>query len=181
MGSTFQLRPTWTFKPKIGVPLVSDADFDQKKVSRAVVEFALPMTIFLDTIFDGNLLGAGGRSASDEQAGIFKWMETMYGTAGLDGKKCLLRTICEMQGYPIGEYSMYGELLSILMSPRKDERSMLDDYIRAEKLGRTNHKLCGVEYHKCPFSVFDFFSEESPPDERQSDANQSDANPNLFS
>merc|ERR1712055_236181 len=138
MGSTFQLRPTWTFKPKIGAPPQTDADFDGNKVSRAVIEFALPMTIFLDTIFDGNLLGSSGRSAADEQSGIFKWMETAYGSAGLDGKKCLLRTICEMQEYSIAEYSMFGELLSILLSPRKDEQSLLDEYIVAEKLGRTN-------------------------------------------
>jgi len=165
MGSTFQLRPTWTFKPKIGAPLQSDADFNNKKVSRAVVEFALPFTIFLDTIFDGNLLGSRhARSAANEQVGIFKWMETAYGTAGLDGKKCLLRTICEMQGYPIGEYSMFGEMISILLSPRKDEMSLLDEYIVAEKLGRTNHEMCGMEYHKCPFSVFDFLQDMLPPE-----------------
>jgi len=169
MGSTFQLRPTWTFKPKIGAPLRTDADRDGKKVSRAVIEFALPMTIFLDTIFDGNLLGARhARSAADEQSSLFRWMETAYGTAGLDGKKCLLRTICEMQEHRLGEWSMYGELLSILLSPRKDEQSLLDEYIVAEKLGRTNPVLCSMEYHKCPFSVFNFFNETMPPDQGQS-------------
>jgi len=165
MGSTFQLRPTWTFKPKIGAPLRSDANFDGKKVQRGVVEFALPMTIFLDTIFDGNLLGGrNARSAANEQSGLFKWMETAYWSAGLDGKKCLLRTICEMQEHSIGEYSMYGELLAILLSPRRDEQSLLDEYIVAEKLGRTNPSLCAVQYHKCTFSIFDFFNETMPPD-----------------
>jgi len=177
MGSTFQLRPTWTFLTKIGAPFQSDADVNGKKVTRGVLEFALPFSLFLDTLFDGEPIK--GRSAGEEQHSLFKWMETAYGMSGLDGKSCLLRMICELQSHPIGEFSMLGELLTILLTPRADDsHNLLDDYIAAEKIGRSSTKFCFKEYAKCPFSVFDYFNR--PPDQEQSYAGDNPANNEVY-
>ena len=42
-------------------------------------------------------------------------MEGILQATGIDGKSCLLRTICEMQSNPIGEFTVVGEIITILL------------------------------------------------------------------
>jgi hypothetical protein len=42
-------------------------------------------------------------------------MEGILHATGIDGKACLLRTICEMQSNPIGEFTVVGEIITILL------------------------------------------------------------------
>ena len=51
-----------------------------------------------------------------DQLQIFKSVEGALQVAGVDGKSCLLRTICEMQRHPIGEFSILGEIVTILLT-----------------------------------------------------------------
>jgi hypothetical protein len=51
-----------------------------------------------------------------DQYQIYKSMEGILQATGIDGKACLLRTICEMQTNPIGEFTVVGEILTILLS-----------------------------------------------------------------
>ena len=56
------------------------------------------------------------RSMEDDQFQIFKSLEGALQATGVDGKGCLLRTICEMQKNPIGEFTMMGEIVTILFT-----------------------------------------------------------------
>ena len=50
-----------------------------------------------------------------EQSQVYKTMEGILHATGIDGKACLLRTICEMQSNPIGEFTVVGEIITILL------------------------------------------------------------------
>jgi hypothetical protein len=56
------------------------------------------------------------RGFGDDQYQIYKSMEGILQATGIDGKACLLRTICEMQQNPIGDFTVVGEILTILLS-----------------------------------------------------------------
>ena len=51
-----------------------------------------------------------------DQLSIFESLETSLRNAGLDGKACLLRTICEIQNQPINRYSLIGGILTALLT-----------------------------------------------------------------
>ena len=56
------------------------------------------------------------RQLDNEQYHIYKSLEGILEATGVDGKACLLRTICEMQKNPIGEFTVIGEIMTILLT-----------------------------------------------------------------
>lgn len=53
-------RPQWVILNQLTLPLVTIAD-DGKRSVRGLVEIAMPITIFLDTLFNDKVLVPGGR------------------------------------------------------------------------------------------------------------------------
>ena len=56
------------------------------------------------------------RKIGEDQYTIFKSLERSLQTTGIDGRACLLRTICEMQQVPFNHYSVMGEILTALFT-----------------------------------------------------------------
>ena len=56
------------------------------------------------------------RSFASDQYQLFNQVEKSLAQMGIDGKACLLRTICEMQKRPIDHYSIMGEIVTVLMT-----------------------------------------------------------------
>ena len=46
------------------------------------------------------------------QLNIFQSLEAAMKELGVDGKACLLRTICELQESPVAEWTFVGELIT---------------------------------------------------------------------
>lgn len=51
-----------------------------------------------------------------DQFQIYKSIEGALQVAGMDGKACLLRTICEIQQNQIGQYTLAGEFATLLLT-----------------------------------------------------------------
>ncbi|CAL4139593.1 unnamed protein product, partial [Meganyctiphanes norvegica] len=83
---------------------------------------------------------------------IFRTIEDSMSAMGVDGRACLLRLICEMQNNPIGRFTVIGELLSILFTPKRGLNDFLHYYIEAEVKGSEGAD-CRDEYPTCPFSL----------------------------
>ncbi|XP_076315510.1 uncharacterized protein LOC143228056 [Tachypleus tridentatus] len=98
------------------------------------------------------------RSIAENRLGFFSGVETMLKRFGIDGKECVLRTICEVAEVPLLEDGLLGEVLNLLISASKvpDDYKLLEDYVNAEKYGRKNGN-CEEAYSKCPFSLFKVF------------------------
>ncbi|CAL4091598.1 unnamed protein product [Meganyctiphanes norvegica] len=80
---------------------------------------------------------------------------------GINGQGCLLRFICELQKYPIKDFTIAGEILTSLFTPRSDRNGALSAYREAEMLGQLDEEdICWDHYGvQCPLSVFSFFDD----------------------
>ncbi|XP_040564304.1 uncharacterized protein [Lepeophtheirus salmonis] len=129
--------------------------------------FIRPM--FSDTVLTNssnlnvNLIGRKKRNAEDDnylvrsleedQVSILSKLEEAITKGGMNGRHCVLKAICELQETPIHEWSVLGEMISVLFRPKKGYHSELLDYKKAEKLGSETGK-CWSHYPNCPISIF---------------------------
>ena len=51
-----------------------------------------------------------------ERALLYGTAEDMLSTLGLNGKACLLRAICEVQGHPLDNFGLVGEMLKLFFT-----------------------------------------------------------------
>jgi hypothetical protein len=51
-----------------------------------------------------------------DQYQIYKSIEGALQVTGIDGKACLLRTICEVQRNQLGKFTLAGEFLTLLLT-----------------------------------------------------------------
>ncbi|KAF0314248.1 hypothetical protein FJT64_015300 [Amphibalanus amphitrite] len=86
---------------------------------------------------------------------IYKGMMNMFRRFGMDGKLCLMKTVCEISSSPLLFDGLVGELLNIALIPSHKLGSGpgLDDYRDAEKLGAEGGD-CAAAYSECPVSLF---------------------------
>ncbi|KAK4026968.1 Uncharacterized protein APZ42_017518 [Daphnia magna] len=152
-------RPQWLIANQLTMPLITVAD-DGKKSLRGLVVVIVQFTIFLDTLFVEKAVQGQGRSMEQDQFQIYKSIEGALQVAGMDGKACLLRTICEIQQNQIGQYTLAGEFATLLLTPKKGETGFtgfLHDYLMAEKVGRSLNQSCSDSFPRCPLSLFEYF------------------------
>lgn len=51
-----------------------------------------------------------------ERALLYGTAEDMLSTLGMNGKACLLRAICEIQGHPLSNFGLIGEMLKLFFT-----------------------------------------------------------------
>ncbi|CAL4122339.1 unnamed protein product [Meganyctiphanes norvegica] len=100
------------------------------------------------------------RQARQERHGIYEKLQAAFGKAGVNGRHCLLRTICDVAEAPF-EQGILGEMLNVMLTAslagrpdHPDETKEYDEYIEAELHGKLNGK-CEERYSKCKKSPFD--------------------------
>ncbi|XP_069989979.1 uncharacterized protein [Penaeus vannamei] len=100
------------------------------------------------------------RQARQERSSIYTNMQAAFEKAGVDGRHCLLRVICDVAEAPFDQ-GLMGELLNTLLTaslagrPDDGEHDRdYDHYIEAELHGKLNGK-CEERYSKCKISPFD--------------------------
>lgn len=76
-------------------------------------------------------------------------IEEILRREGKNGKKCVLRTICEVAETPLKHNGLIGELLQIFFTPGKHEH-IHQDYRDARKAG-LNRVNCEKMFPDCPF------------------------------
>ncbi|KAG7168542.1 putative DM4/DM12 family-like protein 7 [Homarus americanus] len=103
------------------------------------------------------------RSIQEDQLDLFRQIEDNIATMGLDGHACILRFICEMQTNRFSSSSIFGEIFSLVFTPKPGEDYiLLKDYIAAEMAGQEADRTagptltCAERYLTCPVSVFAF-------------------------
>ncbi|XP_053637761.1 uncharacterized protein [Cherax quadricarinatus] len=98
--------------------------------------------------------------ARKERLTLYKRLEAVFDKVEMDGRKCLLRTICEVAEAPFDQ-GLFGDLLNTLLTPslagRPDtveERKEYDHFLEAELHGKLNGR-CEERFYQCHNSVFD--------------------------
>ncbi|KZC06447.1 PREDICTED: uncharacterized protein LOC107194880 [Dufourea novaeangliae] len=89
-----------------------------------------------------------------ERALLYSTAEDMLVNFGLNGKACLLRAICEVQGHPLSNFGLIGEMLKLFFTASKSPfANLLTDYVEAENRGKF-HGECWPYFKDCPKSLF---------------------------
>ncbi|XP_076283923.1 uncharacterized protein LOC143210694 isoform X2 [Lasioglossum baleicum] len=89
-----------------------------------------------------------------ERALLYSTAEDMLGNFGLNGRACLLRAICEVQGHPLNNFGLIGEMLKLFFTASKSPfADLLTDYVEAENRGKF-HGECWPYFKDCPKSLF---------------------------
>ncbi|XP_001997332.3 uncharacterized protein LOC6571126 [Drosophila grimshawi] len=94
---------------------------------------------------------------------IYKSFETMALRMHLNGRQCILKSICESSAAPFDERNgLLGDLLHILLTPSSSKDALSEhtdnDYLQAERLGHAGAD-CDKVYVKCPKSLLEHFSD----------------------
>ncbi|XP_037794167.1 uncharacterized protein LOC119589644 [Penaeus monodon] len=100
-----------------------------------------------------------GKSIQEDQLEIFRQIEDNISSLGVDGRACVLRFICEMQTNKFSRASLFGELFTLLFTPKPGAPyTVLKGEISPPgKKGSPGGKGTGLLSPKtrdCPLSVF---------------------------
>ncbi|KAK3866502.1 hypothetical protein Pcinc_027970 [Petrolisthes cinctipes] len=153
------VHPTLSIGSSVAVLINTDNNNDGVPSKRLYPYSVAYIIIILDALFDQYALGR--RSFTDDQAAIYQTVEERLATIyGLDGKVCVQRFICELTKYPIKDYTVIGELLTLVFSPRQDGSDLMQEYLDAQQTGEVEHsETCTIAYgNDCPVSIFNYFN-----------------------
>ncbi|KAK8734908.1 hypothetical protein OTU49_005724 [Cherax quadricarinatus] len=151
------LRPLWYTYIQLAIPL-GDRTIDAYTLAMAIqIMFRLEINLY--NVF--NRQKRSGRSIQEDQLDLLRQIEDNIATMGADGHACVLRFICEMQINRFSSSSIFGEIFTLIFTPKQGNDSiLLKDYISAEMAGHEAGSpdepglTCAERYHTCPFSVF---------------------------
>ncbi|XP_036320184.1 uncharacterized protein LOC118734585 [Rhagoletis pomonella] len=111
--------------------------------------------------FGTNLQGKQ-KTASAYRWIIYKGMETLMNRAGLSGRECMLRSICEHAALPFHyESGILSEILHIILTPSRSHDELVHPndraYGHAERLGRSGGDCAGT-YFACAYTPIEQIS-----------------------
>ncbi|KAL7732085.1 hypothetical protein ACLKA6_015846 [Drosophila palustris] len=92
-----------------------------------------------------------------ERVLLYGVVEDFLATFGMDGKACLLRTICEMHSRSLEKFGVFGELTKLFLTVTKSPFSeLIPEYVRAQRVGEGKQAPgeCFPYYKACPKSIF---------------------------
>ncbi|XP_065562330.1 uncharacterized protein LOC136028420 [Artemia franciscana] len=150
-------RAKWTILNQFTLPLITQGS--GKLSVRGLLLVNIPVTLFLDTLFEEEGFPIQKRSvAHSDQDHIFHALEFGLSTIGVNGRACLLRTICELPSHPIMNSGLMGEILTIILTPKQGMNDFFRDYLESKGVDlvvNSTSKSCERLFSDCPFSVFD--------------------------
>ncbi|XP_042860111.1 uncharacterized protein LOC122245977 isoform X1 [Penaeus japonicus] len=146
-------------------PMYEVDEPDGTKNTIALSSIGIGIILFLETLLDegpavnaSSTSGRAERSIQEDQLEVFRQIEDNISSLGVDGRACVLRFICEMQTNSFSKASVFGELFTLLFTPKPGgDYTVLKEYIAAEEEGRREAKdslRCAQRYQACPLSVF---------------------------
>lgn len=105
------------------------------------------------------------RDVASDQAAVLTKMEESLDRAGLSGRSCVLRAICELEETPIRHWTIVGDMLTTLLSPKREGNTTgLTEYQLAADRGLMGGD-CWSHYPDCPFSIFNIIPDIYTKDE----------------
>ncbi|EDW17221.1 uncharacterized protein Dmoj_GI16625 [Drosophila mojavensis] len=92
-----------------------------------------------------------------ERVLLYGVVEDFLATFGMDGKACMLRTICEMHSRSLDKFGVFGEMTKLFLTVTKSPfAELLPEYVRAQRVGEGKQAPgeCFPYYKACPKSIF---------------------------
>ncbi|XP_050335291.1 uncharacterized protein LOC126762525 [Bactrocera neohumeralis] len=92
-----------------------------------------------------------------ERVILYGVVEDLLGTFGINGKACLLRTICEVHSRKLHHLGVLGEITKLFLTATNSPfAELIPEYVRAQEVGegRKAPGECFPYYKECPKSIF---------------------------
>ncbi|XP_068213825.1 uncharacterized protein [Palaemon carinicauda] len=147
------------FSSFVGVPIITEADGDGIPTPRNLPAMLCSITLYLDVIKQQSRMN---RRFADDQLFVYHWLESkLTREYGVDGRSCLLRFICEVQSFPIRDWTVIGEMISTVFTPREGTGGPMLEYFEASEIGRiSSSSSCSEQFsNSCPLSIFNYFDQ----------------------
>ncbi|XP_064545821.1 uncharacterized protein LOC135433599 [Drosophila montana] len=133
--------------------LMDNATIFQRAMQKTDEEVGLTTRVIEET----------SQALSDYRWAVYKSFEAMAIRMQLNGRQCILKSICESAASPFDERNgLLGELLHILLTPSSSIDALSEhtdnDYLHAERLGHAGAD-CDKVYAKCEKSLLEHFSD----------------------
>ncbi|XP_069974719.1 uncharacterized protein [Penaeus vannamei] len=136
-------------------PVYQTQQEDGSTSTIAISALSMGVIFFLESLFAEAPPGRGKRSIQEDQMELFHQLEDNISAMGVDGHACILRFICEMQTNKFSTSSIFGEIFTLMFTPKQgDDYTLLKEYIEAEMAGEEGSQRCSERYFTCPVSVF---------------------------
>ncbi|KYQ53411.1 hypothetical protein ALC60_07477 [Trachymyrmex zeteki] len=79
---------------------------------------------------------------------VYRLLENEFERRGIDGKGCMKKNICEAATTLLEDEGLVGELLHLLLTPRKSDTPSDSEYLQALEFGREYYD-CSRIYKSC--------------------------------
>ncbi|XP_037081190.1 uncharacterized protein LOC119101905 [Pollicipes pollicipes] len=123
---------------------------------RGQFDMRFPFVFFVNELLR-KLNGAYGRHFVHDQYSMYRSMETgLVEGLAMEGRGCVLRAICDAAHLDLAKFSLLGEMLSVLLTPKRSHLPEMEDYSQAFKEGK-KYGNCKKRYSDCPLSLQSLF------------------------
>ncbi|XP_045109446.1 uncharacterized protein LOC123503602 [Portunus trituberculatus] len=155
--NTFTLyEAATTLAIPIKIPIPDSLVLDEERVKRSLSQYQGSQRVILDAI--------RGKEDRREKAYLYNYFESAFGKAGMSGRGCVLRAICEVAEAPFDQ-GLFGELVNAMLTPslagkptKEEAWLQYTDYLEAEVHGEVVGS-CEEKYLNCTVSPFDVLHE----------------------
>ncbi|XP_011879859.1 PREDICTED: uncharacterized protein LOC105568645 [Vollenhovia emeryi] len=111
-------------------------------------QYLLPQNATLFTEFFASSRRRRASVSWNERTTVYRLLEEELVRRGIDGRECMKKSICETATMPLEDEGLVGELLHLLLTPRKSDTPLDSEYLQALELGREYHD-CSRIYRSC--------------------------------
>ncbi|XP_077269636.1 uncharacterized protein LOC143901317 isoform X1 [Temnothorax americanus] len=113
-------------------------------------QYLLPQNATLFTEFFASSSSRRRRESVswNERMTVYRLLEEEFERRGIDGRECMKKSICETATMPLEDEGLVGELLHLLLTPRKSDTSLDSEYLQALEFGRDYQDCSGI-YRSC--------------------------------
>ncbi|KAF0299859.1 hypothetical protein FJT64_003393 [Amphibalanus amphitrite] len=123
---------------------------------RGQFEMRFPFIFFINELLR-KINSAYGRHFVHEQFSMYRSLETgLADGLAMEGRACVLRAICDAAELELAKFSLIGEMLSVLLTPKRSRLSEMEEYSIAYKTGK-KHGNCKKYYPDCTLSLQSLF------------------------
>ncbi|XP_055912816.1 uncharacterized protein LOC129946593 [Eupeodes corollae] len=113
-----------------------------------------------------------------ERVMLYGAVETFLSTFGMDGKACLLRTICEVHSRSLDHFGIFGEMTKLFLTVKKSPfANLIPEYVKAQEIGEGKEVPgeCFPYYKGCPKSIFKALITKKYSNEEHSEYHEQEA------
>lgn len=113
-----------------------------------------------------------------ERVLLYGAVETFLSTFGMDGKACLLRTICEVHSRSLDHFGVFGEMTKLFLTVKRSPfANLIPEYVKAQEIGEGKEVPgeCFPYYKACPKSIFKAIINKKYSDEEHNEYHEQEA------